>query len=1523
MNKSKFKKFRKGAIAALCAVAVTCTGLSAACAPKGPTDNGDSDSSTPRKEDTQLLKNGNFEYSEVPEKGVYLIKNVTGWTRSGDSSGTMSGIINTSEKSWEKITDTGLRATLDANNDLKPGDSDYEEKYVDYNGMDSDDIFYIDPYVASLSESNIGDNEDGYAKDSLILGGGKQNERSYREFLGIEIDGEGDDAKYYFRGEQVYLNEDDGDYYFDDDFTQSVRYAIIDNPQTHYGELKAGEKYSVNGEEYTLLVDEDTGDYYFDIDDDGKIDKIKDESVGNVLMIHNYPTRAQYNGISQTYSSVSLTLEANTAAEISVWVKTSDLKFDKGYLLHNDPVIGMDEQDKGAYIEVAQSVSSNTIDTFKIKAINTQKIIDNAKDDGVDLGENESNGWLKYTIYVNACDFANSTITIKLGLGGSTTNEKITGYAFFDDVEVKKYIDLTEGSFNEDAAQVIFDTANGGENISYCSLLSEAEDKIFYADKQVVTRKVAGKVGYYNRFQYLIDLASEEYNVESEKTAINFDEIAVSTELTSYIDGKDEEGNDKIYASATKNNASVSGLTKSDAEKLLLADALKDEGGRPTFNDLIGIYKKNGNEDYTFSANDFGNRSTDSEYGLGFVDLSGRLNSALSDGKGISALNSFSIDDSNSMLVMFSRYGAAYTTTLGTEGLFTVASNNNDNNYKIISFWVKTSDMNGSTAATIKLVDIADEDHSTTITVDSTKVTTDIGENKDIYSGWVQCFFFIENDTEKDVTFKIEFSFGNTDISSASATSYKAGWAAMANIQSLEISQDIFKIVSGSTYSKVLTVSESGERSHTPFDEATRMHKVKNEIGTPSSYTGVNGGSSYVGGNAYGEEYDKLNNTQNTITGLINRDGFENYTAEGFSWTDIAEGFGFSSMSDAATAWEKIFGNNCYQPLIIIDNLRSYYEKTTDDAEYIAANITEYFTKDKNDVYHQVAAGTEYDENETYYSLREVKNYGYIGGSQTITSGGYVTVSVKVMVTGNAKAYIYLVDDSSYEVMSYEVPEYTYYYDDDGNVLDKEYDSEWNDQEHRNAIVYKLRTDGLYDGEDGKVYANLSNLTTRFKSYSFRNGTFYTAPGAKEEDKVNYGDLEDGVIYYNKDGEIASHYLVADNKPVYLYDSETKAYYYLINGEPSKFEVNNFDTSYARYDASTRVATDYEYKFEVENTGVDANGTPKWVTVNFVIHTGNEAKNYRLELWSGQRELTGLETEEDTYGAVAFDYSNINISSSNYSTVLDNYVTTIRGIYSNLIEGSEDGNSILTTTNLSELNLNELKAMVDKLVEDGKISKDDVTTAFNVAGLDENFVADYYTFSWYDSAKYVPFNLETAEAGQTGYSYTASSYSETLIYFSTRNYSDDSYNMFIDYSAVDNTFSINSDTVDADDDHDHDHDADVEGQSPWLLITSIVLFAVLIFVLIAMLIRYLWKGYSKKHGQKQIQKNNYKTRERYIRKLGLIKAAPVEEEETEAPAEETPIEETPVEEVPAEEAPVEEAPTPAEEAPAEDDKKDE
>ena len=247
-NYSNKNRTRKSLIAMLCALSVTCTGLAAACANNGEDD--EQSNAVAARDDTQLLKNGNFEHFAIPDKAVHFIRNVNNWSLGGDTS-VKSGVINVSDKAFKDITDEELSGKLDYNNDLS---SDNEE-YVDYNGMRSRDLLYKDNYAAMLEADDV--------KDSWIKNQG------YEAYFGIVQEG---DNYYIGEGEgktQVYKNEDDGEFYFDTDFTKYVRKQTISNPKTHYDINDDNTKITVDGKEYDLLTEDITGSLYFK-DGDGK-----------------------------------------------------------------------------------------------------------------------------------------------------------------------------------------------------------------------------------------------------------------------------------------------------------------------------------------------------------------------------------------------------------------------------------------------------------------------------------------------------------------------------------------------------------------------------------------------------------------------------------------------------------------------------------------------------------------------------------------------------------------------------------------------------------------------------------------------------------------------------------------------------------------------------------------------------------------------------------------------------------------------------------------------------------------------------------------------------------------------------------------------------------------------------------------------------------------------------------------------------------------------------------------------------
>ena len=1441
MAKFRFKKSksRKAAIAALCAIAVTCTSLAAACQPEGSSST---DDETSRPEDSSTLTNGSFEFFNVPDDAVYLIKNVPNWSRSGDSSGTMSGVLDTSVKNWEDISSTDLADKLNKNNDLLTSD----DKYVDYNGMKAGDIPYKEPYAAKLDESAV--------KDDKII---SKNDMTYAQFLGItETDG-----VYKYGDKTVYFDEETGDFYFDYDegaeqYSNPVRYEIIKNPETHYGSYN--EK---DGKHYL-------GDHEIYVDDDGYYykDENHEYSEGNVLMIHNYPTDTKYNGIQQYYSSSTITLEARTAAKISVWVKTSDLKFDKGYSL-----IG--EQDRGAFIEVVQTVGGTTIDEFTIKAINTEKILK----DNSDLDKN--NGWLQYNIYVNACDFASCTVQIRLGLGKSN-GESVTGYAFFDDVEVVKERNIEDTGYSDVKEEIL-------ENKTYCNLSDEGDDKIFYADKKTVKGDPDDR--HSKDFNYYIDLASES-------GTDGYTSFDLDGNITAGLTTEKDDG--KTYASAEtykgKTNTRLGEIPETNYR------TYKNTVARPTDKDFLGLFTAS--ESFTES-------DVEAKYVKG-------LNDALFGDKSFEKLPTY--DATGKMLVTFSAWGAAYTSSIINDEVFTL----NAGEQMIVSFWVKTSDLTNKKAATIYIYDVDDEDkeNAQELNVDTTGITTDIEDDKDIYNGWVQCFFFVQNNTKEDgKQFKIDFCYGNTSI--ISANSYDSGWIALANMQTLKISEKVYNLTATANFTKKFQFStDDKEKTNKKFAEALGTYDITGEIALPEGYNGVNGGSSSVSDADYSHYFDIWNT--NKQAGLINRDEpFSKKDEKDFDWHDV-----ITSFSSSATKWDEVFGKDCYQPLIIVNNLRRY----ADNAHANADNYKDYYllveeneNTDGIEVvedyayrrYRKVKDDEEFDEDKTYYSLKEVVNYGFVGSNKSVSSGATEVVTVKVMVTEGATAYIYLVDPTTREVMSYSIPGYTFWYDDEGNVLDEEFDEDWDNKERDEHTVYDKQDNGLYKDKDGNYFANLHNLKKIYQKD--KSVTYYYKDGDTVKE-LRGTKCADGVDYYldEKCETPAPHRLCnSDDKPIYEY--KDGAYYYIVSGKVSSIKVGNFDTKYARYNydqnsENGESLADTEYCVAVGDTH------GKWVTVNFVIKAGNNSKSYRLELWSGKRDETGV--TDDVKGAVAFDYSSYTVS--NYDSILRtddaSYEKSIIREYQELLAGHEEDFEL-------DFTIKDYEELAEKYLAGDKKFED----------LKKSYIAHYYTYSLYDTQEFIPYNQEVAEDGETDYEYTPPT-EESLAYFYNETKDSEgnitSYNTFIDYSAVEK--DINKTNAPSNGGSDSESDDNNTSAEFWLQLASILLVVVLLFVLLVLVARIIIKKVRRKLNLKKQSKNVYRQRKRYLRKLHIeeeeteeidnplqnseVTEAPAEEI-TEAPVEEAPVEEvteTPAEEV-KEETPVEEAPAETTEAPAE------
>ncbi|MDE6274376.1 MAG: hypothetical protein K2L87_04950, partial [Clostridiales bacterium] len=554
----------------------------------------------------------------------------------------------------------------------------------------------------------------------------------------------------------------------------------------------------------------------------------------------------------------------------------------------------------------------------------------------------------------------------------------------------------------------------------------------------------------------------------------------------------------------------------------------------------------------------------------------------------------FPFENNENVLMLLSENGAPYTAKSGD---FTLEAEKN----LLISFFVKTNKMNGFTGAGVTLVD---GDSRTSIgPVDTTTLSTVDIENvkDDIYDGWAQCFFFVKNDTDTTKTFHLEFTYGPTTIVGSTKDSYIEGYAAFANFETYDLSNAEMKYASTGDRAKSVTLKGESE-SDRKFDDVIQSNptSIEKNMANPANYWGVNGGDKLVGG----EGEDGFNKPVDGVyAGLINASYQDAYT--GTAWQQVLLNAPTEDGAVGADWWNDILGGDTKQPIAIVN-------------------------------------GTE-------------AAYGFISESRpTVSGSSYQRISVRVKVSPNAIANVYLVDANDLSnTLTYELPEYTYWYDDDGNICTKDPSSD--DYNKKTDIAYYKQSNGLYTKKDGDANTYYANLSSYKKDET--TGNLLTTSSAT-------------AFYYNE----------ADQK-YYAYYDEDKNVYTTV--------VNDLEKENLRYH---QTATP---KAQITVDGSKTDGC--WVTVSFYLHTGNAAKDYRLEVWSGARDGS-VKNPANSY--VFFDS---NVSTSSDSTSFNN----------------------LTSDAIAKL-IDEKPEIAD---EDDKIT-------------DTNY-AIYHTFTFFDSGAYLRYDETT------------------------------------------------------------------------------------------------------------------------------------------------------------------------------------
>ncbi len=516
-------------------------------------------------------------------------------------------------------------------------------------------------------------------------------------------------------------------------------------------------------------------------------------------------------------------------------------------------------------------------------------------------------------------------------------------------------------------------------------------------------------------------------------------------------------------------------------------------------------------------------------------------------------------DGSENVIMLMSTNGASYTAKLKSAGgAFTL----NPNEYMLVSFWAKTSEIrSGATGASVTLVDgenrttISAFDTTTADTVDIDNVNTDEYNQTDIYNGWVQCFFYVGNETEDAKTFSLEFNYGPTDVASADLTAYADGYAAFTNFRTAYMTSEQYGYATATDYAQ--TVSLSGNIDNdSQFDSVSAIFDIKKEFAQPTSFKGhVAGNKELVSGGS-----DNVV-PEGVYTGMLNAKYAQNYkdaTDPAFVALKSVTGTD-SSVSTASAWWEEVFGSGANgtrvanQPLAIFNN-----------------------------------------------GSAAAPSYGYIlRSSQTVAANSTQRISVRVKLSANASATVYLIDTSDANAEGYNntltptLPKITYWYDDNGNIVSGD-PSDKNFIARENTLFY-LAENGLY----------------------YKAGTSESDPNVVYYANLHNYERDEAQNYVTGDGTIAFYYNEEDGK-TYAYRTEERAGVYTYSQPVENLPTTDDNgTSIVRYTAPADEAlSNYD-------TAITVNGSPNsdgWTEVVFYVKTGANEKNFRVEVWAGARD---------------------------------------------------------------------------------------------------------------------------------------------------------------------------------------------------------------------------------------------------------------------------------------------------------------
>lgn len=714
--------------------------------------------------------------------------------------------------------------------------------------------------------------------------------------------------------------------------------------------------------------------------------------------------------------------------------------------------------------------------------------------------------------------------------------------------------------------------------------------------------------------------------------------------------------------------------------------------------------------------------------------------------------SSYPFGKTNEILMLFSAGKTAYE--ISTKPITLKA-----NSSALFSVWVKTSKIpSGATGAGISYtetlddgtpVSSKDEDKKKSLlsSLNSTTGTktevddkdSETGKKEDIFDGWQQCTLLIENETDDEKYFTLTFTYGAKE-KSAEKSAYGAGYAAFTN----------FRAIGSNIGSDTDPFTQSEYFSSGTYAATQTFSQDETDAGFAAFDS---------------RKYD----ASNQLKGIKN---------------------GFAALAGYKGVW----GGSS----LVASKPDSSVSNNIDDNDYAGLVNQEYATS------ATVPATSKYKELESIFTARETfdrsaeplmiynkeanKSYGFIAKSNTtIAADSYKTISVRVRTMGNATASVYLIDaDKSGSSLALSTPQISYWYDKTGNVCAKDPGGD-NFKPSTDTALY-LNSRGLYEVNpkwlnesdlQGRYYANLSAYTEKVESGEWTGSLKVSNGGVQYNYDASKWDVEgkDGIAFYHKQGDAEGIYYADRACTVRVYDLKEL----LPKGLAARTQ-----------------ASEQQGEASLEYTDINTSG--KWETYTFYIHTGSEAKNYRLEVWSGTRDNQGVVLEEGSYVMFAAD-------------------------------------------NRTELTSDTWGSMLKETLKKAQNGNADFYKSANVR---------YYAFSFLDSAKFLRYDsaFDTDDIGNAYTSYDSTSYAYKANFDHMEKMSDyvaylaytdvtpgEKENIrFADYSKTD--VSVTADANDKDNsDSDDSDDKSSSGMNGWLLASSIILAAVLLLAIVSLAVQ--------------------------------------------------------------------------------------